>query len=60
MASSVLLVLLLLHFGLGQSSHKHLHEDHYVGQQHNPEHDMNILLGDEVTFIYLYLFPNTL
>ncbi|XP_040893578.1 reticulocalbin-2 [Toxotes jaculatrix] len=49
MASSALLVLLLLQFELGQSSHKHLHEDHYIGQQHNPEHDMNVLLGDEDT-----------
>nr|XP_020469582.1 reticulocalbin-2 [Monopterus albus] len=49
MASSVLLVLLLLQFELGQSSQKHLHEDHYIGQQHNPEHDMNVLLGDEDT-----------
>uniref|UniRef100_A0A3P8TSC9 Reticulocalbin 2 n=2 Tax=Amphiprion percula TaxID=161767 RepID=A0A3P8TSC9_AMPPE len=49
MESTTLLVLLLLHFGFGQSSHKHLHEDHYIGQQHNPEHDMNVLLGDENT-----------
>ncbi|KAL7402551.1 hypothetical protein ABVT39_016640 [Epinephelus coioides] len=49
MASSVLLVLLVLQFGFAHSSHKHLHEDHYTGQQHNPEHDMNILLGDEDT-----------
>lgn len=48
MASTALLVLLLLQFGFGQSAHKHLHEDHYVDQQHNPEHDMNVLLGDEV------------
>ncbi|KAA8590109.1 hypothetical protein FQN60_014043, partial [Etheostoma spectabile] len=41
MTSSALLVLLILQFGFGQSAHKHL-------QQHNPEHDMNILLGDEV------------
>ncbi|XP_039988704.1 reticulocalbin-2 [Xiphias gladius] len=47
MASSAFLVLLLLQFGLGQSSQKHLHEDHYIGQQHNPDHDMNVLLGDE-------------
>ena len=48
MAYSVLLLLFALHPGLGQSFHKQLHEDHYVGQQHNPEHDMNVLLGDEV------------
>ncbi|XP_026168301.1 reticulocalbin-2 isoform X2 [Mastacembelus armatus] len=49
MASSALLLLLLLQFELGQSFHKHLHEDHYIEQQHNPEHDINVLLGDEDT-----------
>ncbi|XP_030586638.1 reticulocalbin-2 [Archocentrus centrarchus] len=49
MVSSTLLVLLLLQLGYGQSSHKHLHDDHYIGQQHNPEHDMSVLLGDENT-----------
>uniref|UniRef100_A0A669BZY2 Reticulocalbin 2 n=1 Tax=Oreochromis niloticus TaxID=8128 RepID=A0A669BZY2_ORENI len=48
MASSTFLVLLLLQFDFGQSSHKHLHDDHYIGQQHNPEHDMNVLLGEEL------------
>ncbi|KAF3854811.1 hypothetical protein F7725_022866 [Dissostichus mawsoni] len=47
MASFALLGLLVLQFGFGQSSLKHLHEDHYVGQQHNPEHDMNVLLGED-------------
>ncbi|XP_075945206.1 reticulocalbin-2 [Anarhichas minor] len=47
MASSALLVMLVLQFGFGQASQKHLHEDHYNGQQHNPEHDLDILLGDE-------------
>lgn len=56
MASTKLLVLLLLHFGFGWSSHKHLHEDHYNGQQHNPEHDMSVLLGDEVTSVSLFIF----
>ncbi|XP_074489055.1 reticulocalbin-2 isoform X1 [Sebastes fasciatus] len=46
--SAVLVSLLVLQFGFGQSSHKH-HEDHYIDEQHNPEHDMNILLGDEDT-----------
>lgn len=41
-------MLLVLHFKSGQSSHKHQDENHYNGQQHNPEHDMNVLLGDEV------------
>ncbi|KAM9854408.1 reticulocalbin-2 isoform 1-T2 [Aulostomus maculatus] len=43
------LVLLFIQFVLGQSSHKHNPDDHYTGQQHNPEHDMNLLLGDEGT-----------
>lgn len=41
-------MLLVLHFKSGQSAHKHQDENHYNGQQHNPEHDMNVLLGDEV------------
>ncbi|XP_054476160.1 reticulocalbin-2 [Anoplopoma fimbria] len=49
MVSSALLVMLVLQFGFAQSSNKHLHEDHFIGQQHNPEHDLNILLGDENT-----------
>ncbi|KAM6926577.1 reticulocalbin-2 isoform 1-T2 [Lycodopsis pacificus] len=49
MASSALLVMLVLQFGFGHASQKHLHEDHYNGQQHNPEHDLDILLGDEDT-----------
>lgn len=49
MVSSALVMFLVLHFEFGQSSHKHQDDDHYIGQQHNPEHDMNILLGDEVS-----------
>ncbi|XP_067445865.1 reticulocalbin-2 isoform X1 [Thunnus thynnus] len=51
MAPSALMTsaLLLLQFGLGENSHKHLHEDHYIGQQHNSEHDMHVLLGDQDT-----------
>ncbi|XP_071771646.1 reticulocalbin-2 [Centroberyx gerrardi] len=51
MAFSTLMTsaLLVLQFAFGESSHKHLHEDHYIGQQHNPEHDMNVLLGNEDT-----------
>lgn len=48
MFSSALLMLLVLHFAFGQSSHKHQDDHHYIGQRHNPEHDMNVLLGDEV------------
>lgn len=43
------LLLLLLKVVSGQHTHKHLHEDHYVGQQHNSDHDMNVLLGDTDT-----------
>ncbi|KAM4618324.1 reticulocalbin-2 [Polymixia lowei] len=43
------MALLVMHFAFGKSSHKHLHDDHYIGQQHNPEHDMNVLLGTEDT-----------
>ncbi|KAM9377391.1 reticulocalbin-2 [Pholidichthys leucotaenia] len=32
---------------MGQSSHEHLHEDHYKGHHHNPERDINVLMGDE-------------
>ncbi|KAM9753373.1 reticulocalbin-2 isoform 2-T2 [Menidia menidia] len=49
MAYITLTVLLLLRFGLGHGSHNHPHDDHYIGQQHNPEHDMAMLLGDEHT-----------
>nr|XP_020487010.1 reticulocalbin-2 [Labrus bergylta]XP_020487011.1 reticulocalbin-2 [Labrus bergylta]XP_020487012.1 reticulocalbin-2 [Labrus bergylta] len=47
-SSALLLLLLLLRFGIAQSSHQHP-GDHYTGEQHNPEHDLNILLGDEDT-----------
>lgn len=53
MTSYALLGLLVLQFGFGQSSLKHLHEDHYVGQQHNPEHDMNVLLGEVSKYLPL-------
>lgn len=52
MVSSALLMFLVLQFEFGQSSRKHQDDDHYVGQQHNPEHDMNVLLGDEVYKTY--------
>lgn len=41
----LLLLLLFLQLGFGQSSGR---EDHYIGQQHNPQRDVNVLLGDEV------------
>lgn len=44
--SLLALTTLLLQFGLGQASLKH-HEDHDIGHQHNPEHDMNVLLEEE-------------
>uniref|UniRef100_A0A1A7WGQ0 Reticulocalbin-3 n=1 Tax=Iconisemion striatum TaxID=60296 RepID=A0A1A7WGQ0_9TELE len=49
MTHTLFLVFLILQFGVGQSSHKHLHEDHYVGQQHNPDRDIAVLLGEEST-----------
>nr|XP_043882903.1 reticulocalbin-2 isoform X2 [Solea senegalensis] len=49
MAPTALLVLLMLQFGLGQSSHNHLHHGGLTGQEHLSEHDMNVLLGDEDT-----------
>uniref|UniRef100_A0A1A8KH61 Reticulocalbin 2 n=2 Tax=Nothobranchius TaxID=28779 RepID=A0A1A8KH61_NOTKU len=49
MTRTLCLVLLILQFEVGQSSHKHLHEDHYVGQQHNPDHDIAVLLGEKST-----------
>ncbi|XP_008310429.1 reticulocalbin-2 [Cynoglossus semilaevis] len=57
MAPTALLVLLVLQFGLGQSSHKHSDDDHYFDQQHNPEHDMDMLLGDEDTEEFKKLSP---
>uniref|UniRef100_A0A3Q3GGN9 Reticulocalbin 2 n=1 Tax=Kryptolebias marmoratus TaxID=37003 RepID=A0A3Q3GGN9_KRYMA len=49
MMCNFFLVLLILQVGAGQSSHKHVPEDHYNGQQHNLDHDMAVLLGDEST-----------
>lgn len=37
--------MLAMQFAFGESAHKHVDEHHYMGQQHNPEHDMNVLLG---------------
>ena len=37
--------LLVMQFTFGESAQKHVHEDHFMGQQHDPEHDMNVLLG---------------
>ncbi|XP_013859026.1 reticulocalbin-2 [Austrofundulus limnaeus] len=53
----LVLVLLIVQFGVGQSSQKHLHEDHYIGQQHNPDHDMAVLLGEENTDTIKKLSP---
>ncbi|KAM8860403.1 reticulocalbin-2 isoform 1-T3 [Synchiropus picturatus] len=49
MGTSSLLAWTLLLFELcsGQSSHQHLHDDRYFGQQHNSDHDMNILMGEK-------------
>ncbi|XP_014004072.1 reticulocalbin-2 [Salmo salar] len=39
------IALLVMHCAFGESSHNH--EDHHVGHQHSPEHDMDLLLGTE-------------
>ncbi|XP_028304816.1 reticulocalbin-2 [Gouania willdenowi] len=43
------LLIVCVHLGLGLSYSKHVHEDHYVDQQHNPDHDMETLLGEQNT-----------
>lgn len=48
MAYSVMTIAFLaMHFVLGETSHKHVHDDHYIDDQHNSEHDMEVLLGTE-------------
>ncbi|XP_015234404.1 PREDICTED: reticulocalbin-2 [Cyprinodon variegatus] len=51
MERPLLLFLLMLQFEVVQlGSHDHyINEDHYVSQQHNPDHDMAVLLGDQNT-----------
>lgn len=49
MSPTLSLILLILQVKFGQSSLKHLDEDHYINQQHNPEHDFSVLLGEENT-----------
>lgn len=53
--SVIPIALLVMHCAFGESSHNH--EDHYVGHQHSPEHDMDLLLGTEVV-ISLYHLNN--
>ncbi|XP_035654437.1 reticulocalbin-2 isoform X2 [Oncorhynchus keta] len=43
--SVIPIALLVMHCAFGERSHNH--EDHYVGHQHSPEHDMDLLLGTE-------------
>ncbi|XP_012726951.2 reticulocalbin-2 [Fundulus heteroclitus] len=58
MEHHLLLLLLMLQFKVGQlDSQKHPHEDHYIGQQHNPDHDMAVLLGEESTKAIKKLSP---
>ncbi|KAM4553334.1 reticulocalbin-2 [Fundulus diaphanus] len=58
MEHPLLLLLLMLQFEVGQlDSQKHPHEDHYIGQQHNPDHDMAVLLGEESTKAIKKLSP---
>ncbi|KAM4733325.1 reticulocalbin-2 isoform 2-T3 [Anableps anableps] len=53
-----LLFLLMLQVKVGQlGSHEHLHEDHYIGQQHNPDHDMAVLLGEKSAKVIKKLSP---
>ncbi|XP_061078347.1 reticulocalbin-2 isoform X1 [Conger conger] len=33
-------------WGSAENNHKAFHEDHFLGEQHNPEHDVNVLLGN--------------
>ncbi|XP_008410524.1 reticulocalbin-2 [Poecilia reticulata] len=50
MEHTVFLFLLILQYIVGQlGSSDHIHEDHYIGEQHNPDHDMAVLLGEEST-----------
>ncbi|XP_032438941.1 reticulocalbin-2 [Xiphophorus hellerii] len=50
MENTLFLFLLMLQFSVGQlGSPEHIHEDHYIGKQHNPDHDMAVLLGEEST-----------
>ena len=49
MVYSVMIVAFFaMHLIHGEPSHKHVLEDHYIGHQHNPEHDMDVLLGTKV------------
>ncbi|XP_054889999.1 reticulocalbin-2 isoform X2 [Poeciliopsis prolifica] len=48
MEHTLFLFLLMLQFSVGQlGSPEHILEDHYIGEQHNPDHDMAVLLGEE-------------
>ncbi|KAI1904483.1 hypothetical protein AGOR_G00006100 [Albula goreensis] len=46
--TAVTFALFALSCGSARGSHKSFHEDHYFGDgQHNPEHDVNVLLGNQ-------------
>ncbi|XP_067090414.1 reticulocalbin-2 [Osmerus mordax] len=46
MVYSVMIVAFFaMHLIHGETSHKQVLEDHYISHQHNPEHDMDVLLG---------------
>lgn len=37
----------LFALSLAERDHKSFHEDHFLGGQHNPEHDIDVLLGNQ-------------
>ncbi|XP_035251609.1 reticulocalbin-2 isoform X1 [Anguilla anguilla] len=45
--TAVTFALFALSWGSVESNHKAFHEDHFLGEQHNPEHDINVLLGNQ-------------
>ncbi|KAJ8252493.1 hypothetical protein COCON_G00218050 [Conger conger] len=44
--TTVTFALFALSWGSAENNHKAFHEDHFLGEQHNPEHDVNVLLGN--------------
>ncbi|KAJ3596795.1 hypothetical protein NHX12_003195 [Muraenolepis orangiensis] len=53
MTFSALVALLAIHFAVGT----YLDDNHYIDQQHNPGHDMNVLLGNQNTKETMKLGP---
>ena len=44
MTLSALIALLAINFAFGAG----LEDNHYIDQQHNPGHDVNVLIGNQV------------